>query len=84
MCPYSPTKDILKSISIFIYYYCFIIVLYYCILTYVTIYVYFNKEDFLELSNGENVLRKILLLTIENFYEGSIDHINIYIQYILY
>ena len=30
---------------------------------------------FLELSNDENLLRKILLLTNGNFYEGSIDHI---------
>ena len=42
---------------------------------YVTKYVHFNNEVFLELSNGENLLRKILLLTIGNFYEGSIDHI---------
>ena len=45
-----------------------------CIL-YVTKYVHFNNEDFLELSNDENLIRKILLFTIENFYEGSIDHI---------
>ena len=45
---------------------------------YVTKYVHFNNEVFLEWSNGENLLRKILLLTIGNFYEGSIDHINIY------
>ena len=42
---------------------------------YVTKYVHFNNEVFLELSNDENLLRKILLLTIGNFYEGSIDHI---------
>ena len=42
---------------------------------YVTKYVHFNNEDFLELSNNENLIRKILLLTIGNFYEGSIDHI---------
>merc|ERR1712210_381134 len=43
ICPYSPTKDVLKSISISMYYYCYIILLYYCILTYyVTSYVYFN------------------------------------------
>ena len=48
------------------------------ILTYVTSYVYFNTEDFLEFVNGENLLRKILLLIIGNFYEGSINHINIY------
>ena len=36
------------------------------------------KEDFLEFVNDENLLRKILLLTIGNFCEGSIDHINIY------
>ena len=48
----------------------------YCIiLYYVTKYVHFNNEVFLEWSNGENLLRKILLLTIGNFYEGSIDHI---------
>ena len=41
----------------------------------VTKHVHFNNEVFLERSNGENLLRKILLLTIENFYEGSIDHI---------
>ena len=45
---------------------------------YVTKYVHFNNEDLLELSNDENLLRKILLLTIGNFYEeGYIDHINI-------
>ena len=37
--------------------------------------VHFNDEVFLELSNDENLLRKILLLIIGNFYEGSIDHI---------
>ena len=42
---------------------------------YVTKYVHFNNEVFLEWSNDENLLRKILLLTIGNFYEGSIDHI---------
>ena len=42
---------------------------------YVTKYVHFNNEVFLELSNDENLLRKILLLTIGNFYERSIDHI---------
>ena len=52
----------------------------YCILLlyinmYVTKYVHFNNEVFLELSNDENLLRKILLLTNGNFYEGSIDHI---------
>ena len=48
---------------------------YYCINMYVTKYVHFNNEVFLELSNDENLLRKILLLTNGNFYEGSIDHI---------
>ena len=37
--------------------------------------VHFNNEVFLEWSNDENLLRKILLLTNGNFYEGSIDHI---------
>ena len=41
----------------------------------VTKHVHFNIEVFLELSNDENLLRKILLLTNGNFYEGSIDHI---------
>ena len=50
----------------------------YTTVPYVTKYVHFNNEVFLELSNDENLLRKILLLTIGNFYEGSIDHINIY------
>ena len=45
---------------------------------YVTKYVHFNNEVFLELSNDENLLRKILLLTIGNFYERSIDHMNKY------
>ena len=38
------------------------------------------KEDFLEPFNDENLPRKILLLTtcIRNFYERSIDHMNIY------
>ena len=38
------------------------------------------KEDFLpvETSNDENLPRKILLLTIGNFYERSIDHMNMY------
>ena len=54
----------------------YIIVLYVTtIVLYVTKYVHFNNEAFLEWSNGENLLRKILLLTIGNFYEGSIDHI---------
>ena len=35
-------------------------------------------EDFLEPSNDENLPRKILLLTIGNFYEWSIDHMNMY------
>ena len=37
-------------------------------------------HSLLKFVNGENLLRKILLLIIENFYEGStgIDHINIY------
>ena len=43
---------------------------------YVTKYVHFNNEVFLELFNDENLLRNILLLVIVNFYEGSIDHIN--------
>ena len=47
----------------------------YIIVLYVTKYVHFNNEVFLELSNDENLLRKILLLTIGNFYEGSIDHL---------
>ena len=47
----------------------------YTTVPYVTKYVHFNNEVFLELSNDENLLRKILLLTIGNFYEGSIDHI---------
>ena len=33
---------------------------------------------FLEPSNDENLPRKILLLTIGNFYERSIDHDNMY------
>ena len=80
MCPYSPTKDVLQSISVFMCYYCYITLLHYCVLTHVTTYryVYFNYEDFLELSNDENLLRKILLLTMGNFYEGSFDHINVY------
>ena len=41
----------------------------------VTKYVHFNNEVFPEVSNDENLLRKILLLTIGNFYEGSIDHL---------
>ena len=49
--------------------------MYYISVVYVTKYVHFNNEVFLELSNDENLLRKILLLTIGNFYEGSIDHI---------
>ena len=54
----------------------YIIVLYVTtVVLYVTKYVHFNNEVFLEWSNGENLLRKILLLTIGNFYEGSIDHI---------
>ena len=52
------------------------IVYYSIVLVYVTKYVHFNNEVFLEWSNGENLLRMILLLTIGNFYEGSIDHIN--------
>ena len=51
------------------------IVSYYYMYVYVTKYVHFNNEVFLEWSNGENLLRKILLLTTGNFYEGSIDHI---------
>ena len=47
-------------------------------LIHVTKHVHFNNEVFLEWSNGENLLRKILLLTIGNFYEGSIDHINVH------
>ena len=54
----------------------YIVYLYCYINMYVTKYVHFNHEDLLEWSNGENLLRKILLLTIGNFYEGSIDHIN--------
>ena len=50
--------------------------MYYISVLYVTKYVHFNNEVFLELSNDENLLRKILLLTNGNFYEGSIDHIN--------
>ena len=48
-----------------------------CILDvlYVTKQVHFNNEVFLELSNDENLLRKILLLTTGNFQEGSIDRI---------
>ena len=49
--------------------------MYYISVLYVTKYVHFNNEVFLELSNDENLLRKILLLTNGNFYEGSIDHI---------
>ena len=37
-----------------------------------------NVRRFLELSNDENLPRKILLLTIGNFYERSIDHMNMY------
>ena len=33
---------------------------------------------FLEPSNDENLPGKILLLTIGNFYERSIDHDNVY------
>ena len=47
----------------------------YIIVLYVSKYVHFNNEVFLESSNDENLLRKILLLTIGNFYEGSIDHL---------
>ena len=47
----------------------------YTIVLYVTKCVPFTNEDFLELSNDENLLRWILFLTIGNFYEGSIDHI---------
>ena len=49
--------------------------MYYINVLYVTKYVHFNNEVFLKLSNDENLLRKILLLTNGNFYEGSIDHI---------
>ena len=55
-----------------------LLTLYTIVLLYVTKYVHFNNEDFLESSNDENLLIKILLLTIGNFYEGSIDHIIIY------
>ena len=51
------------------------VIVYYYSIPYVTKYVHFNNEVFLELSNDENLLRKILLLTIGNFYEGSIDHL---------
>ena len=50
----------------------------YIIVLHVTKCVHFNNEDFLELFNDENLLRKILLLTIGNFYEWSIDHMNMY------
>ena len=58
----------------------FIIVILIC--NYV-LYVHFYSiilqyEDFPEPSNDENLLRKILLLTIGNFYEWSIDHMNMY------
>ena len=59
---------------IYVLYYCMICNYYSIILIYVTKYVHFNNEVFLEWSNGENLLRKILLLTIGNFYERSIDH----------
>ena len=39
------------------------------------IFILLFYEDFPEPSNDENLLRKILLLTNGNFYEGSIDHI---------
>jgi len=42
------------------------------------IFILLFYEDFPEPSNGENLLRKILLLTIGNFYEWSIDHMNMY------
>ena len=63
--------------TIYVLYHC-IICNYYCIIllyVYVTKYVHFNNEVFLEWFNGENLLRNILLLTIGNFYGGSIDHI---------
>ena len=42
------------------------------------IFILLFYEDFPEPSNDENLLRKILLLTIGNFYEWSIDHMNMY------